>query len=176
MTYANMKKTDVISFRLENELKEILEKEALIKNTTVNNLLNNIAKKHIKWNRFADEVGLVFLSKPIFRTLLHNIDKKELKILATTVCRGTLKDAVLFLKGNIDIDSILEVFDLWLEYSHIPFKRFGGEKYVIQHDLGENYSTYLFTTFTTLISESGYGTKNACIADQTLDFEMYKIH
>lgn len=170
------KKNSVISFRIFAELKELLEKESELKHITTNQLLNNIVRKHIKWDRFADEIGLVFLSKSVFRNLLSHIDEKELKIIASTICRGTMKDATMFQKGHIDFQSLLETVDMWLENSHIPFRRFSNtdknEKYVIQHDLGKKYSYYLYTAVSTLFSDIGCVTKKESLTEQTLDFEI----
>ncbi len=169
-------KTCIVSFRVNNELKELLQSECDIKQITLNQLLNKIVKKHVKWDRFAEEIGLVFLSKPIFRNLLSKIEDKDLQILASTFCRGTLKDATMFQKGKIDFPSILETIDIWLENSHIPFRRFGTSKYVIRHDLGKKYSLYLFTAVSTLLSDVGYGTKRDNFSEQTLDFEIHKLN
>ena len=170
------KKNSVISFRIFTELKESLEKESELKHITTNHLLNNIVRKYVQWDRFASEIGLVFLSKPIFRNLLSHIDEKELKILASSICRGTLKDATMFQKGHITFQTLLETVDMWLTNSHIPFRRFShenkNEKYVIQHDLGKKYSIYLHTAVSTLFSELGCVSKQECLTEQTLDFEI----
>ncbi|MEX2192596.1 MAG: hypothetical protein WD717_04380 [Nitrosarchaeum sp.] len=169
-------KTSVISFRIDAELKTMLEKESQMNHTTTNNLLNNIVRKHVKWDRFAQETGLVFISKPIFRNILVHINENELKILASSVCRSTLRDATMFLKGSINFQNLLETVDLWLENSHIPFRRFTvntkHEKYIIQHDLGKKYSSYLYTAISTLFSEIGCTVKKEDLEEQTLDFEI----
>ncbi len=167
-------KTSIVSFRIDKELKNLLESESYIKQITLNQLLNKIVKKHVKWERFAEEIGLVFLSKPVFRNLLSKIEDRDLQLLASTYCRGTLKDATMFQKGKIDFPSILETIDIWLENSHIPFRRFDTSKYVIQHDLGKKYSLYLFTAISALLSEVGYGTKRDNFSEQTLDFAIVK--
>lgn len=169
-------KTAVISFRIDAESKGMLEKESQIKHTTINNLLNSIVRKHIKWDRFAQEIGLVFLSKPIYRKLLANMSDKEIIIIASTICRSTIRDATMFQKGSVNFQNLLETIDLWLENSHIPFRRFTinkkNEKYVIQHDLGKKYSLYLFISITTLFSEIGSTVKKEDLTEQTLDFEI----
>lgn len=170
------KKTSVISFRIDEKMKDMLDKESQIKHTTTNNLLNSIVRKHIKWDRFAEEIGIVFLSKPVLRKLLTTIGEKELTILAATICRGALKDAALFQTGKITPQTLLETIDVWLEHSHIPFRRFSSEnnneKYVVQHDLGKKYSLYLFTAISTLLSDVLCTTRKECLTEQTLDFEI----
>lgn len=168
-------KVEVISFRIDSESKKLIEEEAKISRITTNQVLNDMVRKHLKWDRFASEIGLLFISKQIFRQLLQNIDEKDLKILATSVCRSTLKDATLFQKGNISFKNLLETIDLWIEYSHLNFRRFtedGKEKYVIQHDLSSKYSTYLFTAISALFSEYGFIVGKGDLSEHMLSFEI----
>jgi len=95
--------------------------------------------------------------------------------LASTTCRAAMRDAVIYIKKELTITTLLETFDLWLLASHIHFRHVNAddsEKYIIQHDLGAKYSLYLHTAFSAVLSEIGYITMNTKIGDQNLVFEI----
>ncbi len=168
--------TAVISFRINKKLKQALEDECQLKNISVNQSLNKMVDNHLRWEKFADELGLVFLTKGIFRELLANMDEKELQILASTICRSALKSGTVFMKGEFNYQNLIEIIDMWLSHSHIPFRRIPvdhHDKYILQHDLGLKYSLYLHTAVATVLSEADCSTQNAHLEDQTLSFEIY---
>jgi len=168
----------VITFRINKDLKIALDKECAIKKVSLNHILNKTIEKHVKWDRFAEEIGLIFVSKSIFRNILSKMDEKDIKLLATTICRGTLKDATIYMKGTLNYQNFLEMLDAWISNSHIPFRHLnenGIDKYIIQHELGIKYSIYLSTAVNTLLSEIEYVLKNIDLADQTLNFEVIKL-
>lgn len=168
----------VISFRINKETKKLLETESELKNVTVNQILNNIISKHLKWDRFAKEIGLIFISKSIFRNILTKLSEEEIRLLATTICRDTIKDATIFMHGDFNYENLIDVIDIWITNSHIPFRRLQTDennvKYIIQHGLGLKYSTYLFTATAILLQELGYTTQNKKLEDQSLTFEICK--
>lgn len=169
--------TSVISFRINKKAKEALESECEIKNVSVNQTLNKMVDNHLKWEKFADELGLIFVTKAIFREILSKMTDRELKILATTICRSAFKNATLYMRGAFNYENLIEVVDMWLSHSHISFRRISNtthEKYILQHDLGEKYSLYLYTSVTTLLAELNYLTQNSHLEDQTLTFEISK--
>jgi hypothetical protein len=173
-------KSSVISFRIDSKTKDLLEAECALENVPVNQTLNKIVQKHLTWDKFAKEIGLIFISKSIFRNMLAKLSDKEIKVLATTICRGTLKDATIFMKGDLNCENFLEIVDMWFTNSHIPFRKIvlenQNKKYIIQHELGLKYSTYLFTAIITLLSELGYSVTNKQLEDNTLIFEICKLN
>ena len=168
----------VISFRIDKKIKESLEIECELENQNINHILNQIIQKHLKWDKFAKEIGLVFISKSIFRNILKKLTDSEIRLLATTICRVTFRDATVYMKGDFNYKNFIEIIDIWITNSHIPFRKIETEgiiKYVIQHNLGKKYSIYLLTTFGILFSELGYVISNKQLAEDVLTFEIPKL-
>lgn len=172
-----MKKTSIISVRVSEDVKEKLEVESEMNSTTLNTLISQILSKHVEWDRFAEDIGFVFLTKPFLRTLLDHVSEKTVTTIAVSTCRGAMRDAVVFIKGHLDIESFLHAMDLWFGASHLPFRHIvkdGMHRYVIQHELGRKWSIYLATVTGSLLVEIGYHTKNQKIDDQSVSFEIVK--
>ena len=171
------KKSAVISARVSEDVKDKLEDEAEMKGSTVNTLTSNILTKHVSWDRFAEDIGFVFLTRPFLRAILDEVDEKTIKLIAVSTCRGAIRDAVLFLKGEMNKDSIVEAFDLWFGASHIPFRHIKKEKvdrYIVQHGLGKKWSIYTGAVVNVLLNEIGYKVINQKSEEQSINFEIVK--
>jgi hypothetical protein len=169
------KKSAVISARVSEDVKNKLEDEAEMKGSTVNTLTSNILTKHVSWDRFAEDIGFVFLTKPFLRAILDEVDERTIKLIATSICRGAIRDAVLFLKGDMNKDTIVEAFDLWFGASHIPFrhiKKDNIERYIVQHGLGKKWSIYIGAVVNVLLSEVGYRLENQKSQEQSISFDI----
>jgi hypothetical protein len=172
------KKSAVITVRVSKDVKEKLEDESEMNGTTINSLTSTILTKHVSWDRFAEDIGFVFLAKPFLRAILDEVDEKTMKLIAVSTCRGAIRDAVLFLKGDMNIQSMLEAFDLWFEASHIPFRHIKNHKtdrYVVQHGLGKKWSIYITAVVNALLNEIDYKVVNQTSHDQSVSFDIIMI-
>ncbi len=143
--------------------------------STLNTLMSQIVTKHIRWDRFAEDIGFVFLTKQCVRSILEHVDDKVIRDIATTTCRAAMRDAVIFIKGRESLDNFLEVIDLWFNASHIPFRHItvrGENRYVIQHDFGRKWSLYIVSVINSLSTEMGFKMKNQKINDHSAFFDI----
>ena len=172
-----IKKSAVISARVSEEVKNKLEDEAEMKASTINTLTSNILTKHVSWDRFAEDIGFVFLTKPFLRAILDEVDEKTMKLIAVSTCRGAIRDAVLFLKGEMSKETIVEAFDLWFAASHIPFRHIKKpeiDRYIVQHGLGQKWSIYIGAVVNVLLNEVGHKVTNQKSEGQSISFEITK--
>jgi len=173
-----MKKSAIISVRIDAEIKNKLEVESEMKSLTLNTLIGQIIAKHANWDRFAEDIGFVFLTKPFLRAILSNVPKKEITNIAVTICRGAMKDATIYMYGEITIDTYLKSLDAWLAASHIPFRHImadGTDRYVVQHELGDVFSDYLITVINAVLNELKFRAASQEITDQSIAFVVEKI-
>jgi len=170
-------KTSIISVRVTTDVKDKLDIESEMNSTSLNTLISQILTKHVEWDRFAEDIGFVFLTKPFLRTLLDHIDEKTITTIAVSTCRGAMRDAIIYLKGEINIDTFLQAVDLWFGASHMPFRHIvknGEDRYIVQHELGKKWSIYITSVMNSLLNEIGYHTKNQRLDDQSTSYEIVK--
>lgn len=168
-----MKKSSVISVRVDEDTKTKLEVESEMKSLTLNTLVGQIITKHTSWDRFAEDIGFVFLTKPFLRAILSHVPEKEMTTIAVTVCRGAMKDATVYMYGEMTFETYMKSLDLWLEASHIPFRHIKTEstdRYVIQHEIGLQFSHYLITVINAVLNELKLKAAKQEITDQSIGF------
>src|SRR3989344_5333118 len=172
-----MKKTAIISVRVGADTKNKLEIESEMKNMSLNTLIGQIITKHTSWYRFAEDIGFVFLTKPFLRAILSHVPEKEMITIAVTVCRGAMKDATIYMYGELTVDTFIKSLDSWLAASHIPFRHIKDDdtdKYVIQHELGNVFSNYLVTVINAILNEFKFRIHKQELTDQSVSFEIDK--
>jgi hypothetical protein len=173
-----MKKSAIISVRVDEDTKNKLEIESEMKGMTLNTLIGQIITKHTSWDRFAEDIGFVFLTKPFLRAILSHVPEKEMTTIAVTVCRGAMKDATIFMYGEITLDTFIKSLDAWLAASHIPFRHIkddNTDKYVVQHELGNVFSQYLVTVINAILNEFKFRIHKQELTDQSVSFEIDKV-
>ena len=173
-----MKKSAIISVRVDADTKNKLEIESEMKSMTLNTLIGQIITKHVSWDRFAEDIGFVFLTKPFLRAILSHVPEKEMTTIAVTVCRGAMKDATIYMHGELTLDTFIKSLDSWLAASHIPFRHIKDndtDKYVIQHELGKVFSQYLVTVINAILNEFKFRIHKQELTDQSVSFEIDNV-
>jgi hypothetical protein len=118
------------------------------------------------------------LTKPFLRAILSHVPEKDMTNIAVTFCRGAMKDATIFMYGEITLDTFIKSLDAWLAASHIPFRHIiddDTDKYVIQHDLGDVFSKYLVTVINAILNEFTFCIAKQDLTDQSVSFEIDKV-
>lgn len=98
--------------------------------------------------------------------------------IAVTVCRGAMKDATIFMYGEITLDTYIKSLDAWLAASHIPFrhiKNYDEDKYVIQHEFGNVFLKYLVTVINAILNEFTFCIDKQDLTDQSVSFSIDKV-
>lgn len=173
-----MKKSEIISVRVDANVKHKLEAESEMKSMTVNTLVGQIITKHVSWDRFAEDIGFVFLTKPFLRAILSHVPEKEMTNIAVTVCRGAMKDATVYMYGELTVETFIKSLDSWLAASHIPFRHIEDndvDKYVIQHELGNVFSSYLITVINAILNEFKFRATHQDLTEQSISFVIDKV-
>jgi hypothetical protein len=173
-----MKKAAIISVRVDVDTKNKLEIESEMKSMTLNTLVGQIITKHTSWDRFAEDIGFVFVTKPFLRAILSHVPEKEMTNIAVTVCRGAMKDATIYMYGEMTVDTFIKSLDAWLAASHIPFRHIKNndeDKYVIQHELGNVFSRYLVTVINAILNEFTFCIAKQDLTDQSISFVIDKV-
>jgi hypothetical protein len=156
------KKSRSITFRLDSNTIDELQREADQSQISLNILINQVLKRYSDWDRYENRVGMMPVPKAMLTSLIdkaidmakkngikeqdigpfrHQIIKQ-----AAEVAFGIMKDAVLFMKKQYNLWTVLLVLQEHMKVSGInsDHRIEGGRKhvYVIQHELGENWSLF----------------------------------
>ncbi|WP_316504667.1 hypothetical protein [Nitrosopumilus sp.] len=144
-----------LSCRIEQEVYDALVEDASKKGISLNSLMNNIAKHHITWKRYADEIGFVPITKRMLGKIFHNLDEDTITQLAKEI-GGTVPRELLFLNyDKMSFENLMNILE-------INANRFGSVKHIIanpfhtlniHHGINKKFSHFLAESHHTLADE-----------------------
>jgi hypothetical protein len=147
LTSGKMKKMVLRTIRLPKDIDDALEQDADENGISVNSLINKTLKKYVEWDRHADRFGFISIDAETFRSILNEVEDKNLESIATTLGDTLPKSHVLFWFKKISIETILKTFSLLGKYSggfvtEIDFRE-GDCVVTLRHQLGQKWSVFL---------------------------------
>ncbi len=159
---AKPKKSQSITFRLDSNTLDELQREADQNQISLNVLVNQALKRYSDWDRYETRIGMMPVPKAMLTSLIDRavdmakksgIEEQDFGPLrdqiikqAAEIAFNIMKDAVLFMKKQYNLWVVLAVLQEYMKVSGInsDHRIEGGRKhvFVIQHELGENWSLF----------------------------------
>jgi len=171
-------KSDVLSIRIDEKIKQALQKESEHNNKSVNSQINQILSDYYTRYSFAKDLGWVNVFRSFFRDVLASVDLQTIIKLSKTSGKDELRTLVEFIYGDVTMENILEQVEKWLDSINIHYRHItdgGKDKYVVTNDLGENFAYYTTTATESLLNEIGYKFENVTYVDNSFSFEIVKV-
>ena len=154
------KKTKSITFRLDSTVVEELQRDANQLEISLNVLVNQVLKRHVGWDRYENKLGIMPIPKSMLVTLIDqtmklaadakipDLESYRDKIVnnAAQTALKVMKDSVLFMRKDYSLWTVLEVLREYMKVSGIVsdhrIESSRKHVFVIQHDLGDNWSLF----------------------------------
>lgn len=151
--------TEAATFRFDRAILEQLKLEARHKQISLNTLLNQIVRAHLEWHSNAARAGFVPVRKTVITKLFDSLTPEQIDVLARNGARGLADETLLIMSKKRSGASILEVTERWIRVAGFSYHHEVGpddnnnHMYVIQHNMGRNWSYYLARLFEEATSE-----------------------
>jgi hypothetical protein len=154
------RKSRSITFRLDTNVLEELQREADEGEFSLNILVNHVLRRYVEWDRYEKKLRMIPVPMTLLSKLIDDIMKRAAderitdlnfhrdKIIknAAETAFNVIKDSVLFMKKKYNLWTVLEVLQEYMKVSGImsdhriePGRR---HVFIIQHELGENWSLF----------------------------------
>jgi hypothetical protein len=157
------KPTRSITFRLDSKVIDEMQREADQSEISLNVLVNQTLKKYTEWGRYENKIDMMPVPKLMLSSLIDRAIEiaKETGILndtniepyrdqvikeAANTAYDVMKDAVLFMRKDYNLWTVLSVLQEYMKVSGInsDHRIESGRKhvFVIKHELGQNWSLF----------------------------------
>jgi hypothetical protein len=153
----NKKKSTNVSSRLDTELYIALVNDAETKGISLNSLINSIIKRHLLWDRFAEEMGLIPLTKRTLKKIFRTMDEEDIRKIAREV-GGTVPQELIYLSyDTFDFPNLMKMIEIsdsrfGKVNAHVKDTRYSIN---ILHGVCENFSKFLAETHQALADNLG---------------------
>jgi hypothetical protein len=141
------RKTRLRTFRLEEELDALLQKDAKTKGISVNSLLSIILTKYAEWDRYVEKFNVITMKKESFKKLVSAIDDDKLTDVSQELGNKVPSQFIFFWFKKSTLENYLKYISLICK--HGGFAQYEieqeGKEYTITliHELGEKWSNFL---------------------------------
>src|ERR671938_574222 len=169
------RQSESITFRLDNTILNKLHHEAEQKDISVNTLVSHIIRSHIDWHSNAAKAGFVTVRRGLLSNLINRLSNDEISSIAEYIAKNDTKDFVLLLRNEYSIESALDVIETWIKISGYPYRHevnYTEHTYVIQHEMGKNWSIYMAELYRFLFEEFGLKKVEFDLNHNSLDFTV----
>jgi len=173
-----MKKTDIISIRMDSNLSGKLHEKSDEQKVSLNTLINNMLEKQIHWHDLANEIGWVNIFRTTFKELMDSISKEKAIKIGQTVGKEDLQNSINFFYGKVDLNTILDLVKRKFQTMKVQFRQISKndtEKIIIQHDLGKNWPYMVVAELNELLNEVGYRIINDEYNKRGFSFEIIPV-
>jgi hypothetical protein len=154
------RKTRSITFRLDTNVIEELQREADQGEISLNVMVNQVLRRFVDWDRYENKLGMIPIPKSMLSTLIDetmqlasdakipDLESYRTKLVnkAAKTALNVMKDSVLFMRKDYSFWTVLDVLREYMKISGImsDHRIEAGRKHVfiIQHELGENWSLF----------------------------------
>jgi hypothetical protein len=141
------RKTRLRTFRVEEELDSLLQKDARSKGISVNSLLSIILTKYSEWDRYIEKFSTISVKKESFKTMLSAIDDDKVTDISQELGDMVPSQFILFWFKKNTLENYLKYLSLICK--HGGFAQYEieleGREYTITliHELGQKWSNFL---------------------------------
>ena len=186
----SQKKSKSVTFRLDGSVVDELQNDADQREISLNVLVNQVLRRYSEWDRYEHKIGMmpvpkVMLSSLIDKAILVGKEngikdvapyREQIAKEAARVAMALMKDSVLLMKREYNIWTVLSVLQEYMKVCGInsDHKIEPGRKHVflIQHDLGENWSEFTMQLIRMIFEELAQVRANVSATPNTVIAEV----
>ena len=150
-------KSESITFRLESRILDNLKKKAKHDKVTLNTLVSQIIADYFDWSMTAIDAGWMVMPKMTVKTAFEMLSQDEILTLSDATYQEK-KEMFIFMRGKNDEQSFLSILRMRAEKSGFHLRELqkdGKTTFIIQHDMGRNYSLFCKSLYETIMHQYG---------------------
>lgn len=155
--YKKRGRTITRTFRISQELDDILYEEAEVQGVSVNSLVNKILQKYVLFDRWGDKEGSMSVTQQMFRRIQEEVTEEILARAGAASGPLDMIDVMSMMGLPLNYDSFVYLllnhygkFSRWFSCFHHPQR--GSDVFHLQHNFGHGWSIYLKNYFLSALS------------------------
>jgi hypothetical protein len=170
-----MKEDKSFTFRLPLDLARSLESECKEEHTSLNSKIHQILKFYYTWQKPVKGVPLMPVNKTFHKKTLAKISEKEISEIASEIIPQVLKNIIAFRGKRFNFESLSEQIEEYFkvcQFNYVHSVEDGDHKYVVVHNMGKNFSSYLKSSMVPSFNELGHKLADVDMTDSTYSFKI----
>ena len=171
------KNTETASFRLDSDSLEKLRREAQDNDLSLNQLLNQVIGNHVNFRSVAKSAGFMAIPKSVLKRIMRKFSEDEATEIGREHSEKDAESILCMLRNEFNVDDFLDTIEYWVRDANFSIRHDienDIHRYVIQHDLGKNWSLYMSEFISQTIEKMTQRKVGTRITDNTVAFTVDK--
>jgi len=171
------KNTETASFRLDSDSLKKLRKEAEYNKLSLNQLPNQVIGNHVNFRSVAKSAGFMTIPKPVLKRIMWKFSEDEAREIGIEHSEKDAESILCMLRNEFNVDDFLDTVEYWVNDAGFSIRHdveSDIHKYVIQQDLGKNWSVYMSAFISQTIEKMTQRKVESRITENTVAFTVDK--
>jgi hypothetical protein len=139
-------KSGTVTLRFDANMLDELRKESEHKRISLNTLATQVFRTHAEYGSMSAKAGMVSFHKSLLVRMMDGLSEDEIVKLSEYIAKNEMKDTILLMKKRYDVGAIVDFVESWSRVSGFEYRHDvvdDTHSFVIQHDMGKRWSTYI---------------------------------
>ena len=170
-----LQKSGSVTLRFDGGMLEDLRNESEHKRISLNTLATQIFRIHSEYTSMAAKAGMVSFHKSLLIRMMDRLPEDEILKLSEYIAKNEMKDTVLLMKKKYTPEAFIDFIESWARVSGFEYLHDVSDNthsFVIQHDMGRRWSTYIANVYKHVFSEMGAKWSDFQSTDNTVTFNV----
>ena len=141
------KKTLLRTIRIDQELEDLLQRDAKLKRISVNALISSIMTKYAEWDRFRERFEGIVITPRGLSAILESVNDEKVEAIAKELGSALAREFILLVSKKINVETYLVHLSLLCRYggfAHLEIENEGRDYTItLLHTMGQKWSNYL---------------------------------
>ncbi len=166
-----------LSCRIDKKIYDLLNDQAQYLGISLNSLVNSIVKRHLTWERFSDDIGLIPVTKLTLKKIFRQIDDDIIEEIANDVGGMVTRELMFLSDGKTEFDDLMNIIEInGSRFGKVRHKVEESTHYInIHHGISKEFSKFLAECHKTLAQDSGIKIKMRNIDRYSINMELDKL-
>lgn len=168
-------KSGTVTLRFDADMLDELRKESEHKRISLNTLATQVFRSHTEYGSMSAKAGMVSFHKSLLVRMMDGLSEDEIVKLSEYIAKNEMKDTILLMKKRYDVGAIVDFIESWSRISGFEYRHDvvdDTHSFVIQHDMGKRWSTYIANVFKHSFSAVGAKWADFQTTDNTVSFNV----
>ena len=166
--------TEIITIRVPKFLKNSLEERSKKHGVPLNLTINKILTKDVEWDEHITEMRWVYFDPATIREIFSHLNESQIKDIAKQT-KHVVISAIKFIYEHPTLENTVDFIESWFKGSNTSFRHIknkNSHKFIVNHDMGKNWSIFAIMTTNEFLSELGFIQTNTSVENKSYKFEI----
>lgn len=166
-----------LSCRIGKTEYDLLLIDSRKKGISLNSYVNSIIKRYLSWERYAEEVGFIPLSKRATMQIFDKLNERSINEIAADVGQTVPRELTMLMFNKLDFSSVMSMIEITSARVGVLRHNIMGSKhnFTLYHGVNKKFSQYVARVFESMGEDLSIKLKVSHVNKNILSVEVEEL-